>query len=210
MGSVSSGIVLSGGESKRFGAEKALVSVENKPLIQYVLDVITSLVDETLVVVKTSEQGARIREACKGPFVLVYDESRVSSPLAGTLTGARKARGNVCLLLACDTPLLSSNVLSLLLDLGCSYEAIIPKWPNGNIEPLQAVYDTGKIREAAAEAIEAKERRMYDAIKRLGKVLYFSTEILKVLDSNLETFENINTLEDLGRVSGLLKSRWRV
>jgi len=206
---MSSGIVLSGGLSRRFGTDKALVDLEGKPLIQYVLDVVTPLVDETIIVVKTQEQGIRIREACKGSFILVFDESEVSSPLVGALTGMRTARGEVSLLLACDTPFLSSGVLSFLLHTGPSYDAVIPMWPNGNMEPLQAVYNTGKTREVAAEAIEAKELRVYDAIKRLHKVLYISMEVLRQLDPSLGTFENVNTSSDLERVAMLLRSRSR-
>jgi len=185
------------------------VNVEGKPLIQYVLDVVMPLVDETLVVVKTLEQRTSIKEVCKGPFILTFDESEVNSPLAGTLAGMKKARGEASLLLACDTPLLSSDVLSFLLHLGPSYDAVVPRWPNGNIEPLQAAYNTAKTRKAVDEAIEAKELRMYDVIKRLDKVLYISTEALKELDPTLSTFENVNTPSDLRRVEMLLRSRSR-
>jgi len=207
--SLSSAIVLAGGSSKRLGVNKELVDILGKPLIQYVLNVVMPLVEETIIVVKTLEQGARIREACKGSFVLAFDESEISSPLVGALAGTRKARGEVSLLLACDTPLLSPDVLSLLLRLGRSYCAVIPKWPNGNIEPLQAAYNTTKTRKAIAEAVEAKELRMYDAIKRLEKVLYVSTDDLRKLDPSLRTFENVNTPEDLTRVVLLLRSKSR-
>ena len=209
MKSLSSGIILSGGSSRRFGTDKALVSVEGKTLIQYVLDAVMPLVHETLVVVKTLEQGKIIKEVCKEPFILAFDESEVNSPLAGTLAGMKEARGGVSLLLACDTPLLSPDVLSFLLHLGRSYDAVVPRWPNGNIEPLQAAYNTAKIRKAAAEAIEAKELRMYDAIKHLRNVLYVSTEALKQMDPDLRTFQNINTPSDLERVRILLRSRPR-
>lgn len=207
MKSLSSGIILSGGASKRFGTEKALANIEGRPLIQYVLDVVMPLVDETIIVVKTLEQGKRIRKVCKGPFILGFDESEVSSPLAGALAGTRRAQGEVSILLACDTPLLSSDILSLLLHLGRSYDAVIPRWPNGNIEPLQAAYNTTETRKVTAEAIGAKELRMYDAIKRLKNVLYVSTETLRQLDPDLSTFENVNTPSDLRRVGILLRSR---
>ena len=207
MDSLSSGIVLSGGSSRRFGADKALVELDGKPLIQYVLDVVMPLVDETIIVVKAQEQGARIRAACKGSFIIVFDESDFSSPLVGVLAGMGKAKGEASLLLACDTPLLSSDVLSFLLHLGRSYDAVVPRWPNGNIEPLQAAYHTEKAREAAAEAIEAEEFRVYDVIKRLKNVLYVSTDVLKQLDSGLRTFENVNTPEDLRRTGALLEKK---
>jgi molybdopterin-guanine dinucleotide biosynthesis protein A len=203
----SSGIILSGGESRRLGTDKGLINVDRKPLIQYVLDVIAPLVDEIIVVVKTQEQGARIRVACKGNFVIVLDESEIACPLNGVFAGTKKARGEISLLLACDMPLLSKDVLSLLLCLCSSHGAVIPRWPNGYIEPLHASYNTFKVYEATAQAIDAKELRMYDAIKRLSKVRYISTEILKQLNYDLNTFENVNTQSDLKRVKNLLRLR---
>ena len=201
-------IVLSGGQSKRLGAgtEKALTPLEGRPLIEYVLDAVTPLVVETIIVVKTEHQMEAIREACNSryKFTFVLDESEASSPLIGAVAGFRRVVAGLSLLLPCDAPLLCPDVLSLLLRLGSSYDAIVPRWPNGNIEPLHATYEAAAATKGLAEAAEAGELRMYNGIRRLRNVFYVPTDSLRRLDPRLHTFENVNTAEDLIRIGTIL------
>ena len=48
-----SAVVLAGGFSKRFGQDKGLIPLSNKPLIRHVLDAIDGIVDERIVVVSS-------------------------------------------------------------------------------------------------------------------------------------------------------------
>ncbi len=41
-----SAIIIAGGLSKRFGQEKGLVPLANKPLIKYVVEAVNQIVDE--------------------------------------------------------------------------------------------------------------------------------------------------------------------
>ena len=196
----STAIILAGGFSKRFGIDKVFAEFAGKPLVRYVIDTAREVVDETLVVAGTVEQSRRLSELGNGEFAVLIDKLNVKSPLAGALTGFEGAKGEVSLLLACDTPLLSKEVLGYLLRLSPGHDAVIPKWPNGNIEPLQAAYTTSRAFAAAHEALRNRELRMSDAIERLWDVLYVSTDTLRMYDSQLQTFENINTPDDLRRV----------
>ena len=199
----STAIILAGGFSKRFGIDKVFAEFAGKPLVRYVIDTAKEVADEMLVVAGTVEQGRRLSELGNGEFAVLVDKLNVKSPLAGAVTGFESATGEVSLLLACDTPLMSKEVLCLLLRLSPRHDAIIPKWPNGNIEPLQAVYTTSRALVAAHEALGNNELRMSDAIKRLRGVLYVSTDALRKYDGELRTFENINTPDDLRRVEAI-------
>jgi molybdopterin-guanine dinucleotide biosynthesis protein A len=198
-------IILAGGFSRRFGVDKVFVEFSGKPLVRYVIETARELADETLVVAGI-EQSRRLLEFSNGEFTVLVDRLNVKSPLAGAYTGLERARGEISLLLACDTPLLSKDVLRLLLQLSPEHDAVIPKWPNGNIEPLQATYSTSKALDAANEALRNNELRMYDAIRRLGNTLYVSTDTLRKYDPELHTFENINTPDDLRRVERIWSS----
>jgi len=196
----STAIILAGGFSKRFGIDKVFAELAGKPLVRYVIDAAKGVVDETLVVAGTVEQSRCLSELEDGEFMVLTDRLNVKSPLAGAVTGLERAKGEVSLVLACDTPLLSRDVLRFLLQLSPGHDAVIPKWPNGNIEPLQAAYATSKTLAATHEALENRELRMFDAIKRLRNILYVSTDSLRKYDRELRTFENINTSDDLKRV----------
>ena len=192
-----SAVILAGGFSKRFGRDKGLVELAGKPLVLHVLDTISGVVDETVVVVSSKCQIDPIEGLLQGKANIVVDESRTQSPLIGASTGFRDAKGKYSLLLPCDTPFVSSRIALLLLDLCINKSAVIPRWPNGYIEPLQAVYHTKSALTAAKTALKEKKLDVQSMITHLKGIRYVSTLVLKQIDSELLTFFNINTLEDL-------------
>ena len=190
-------VILAGGFSKRFGQNKALVQLVGKPLILHVFDAISGEVDETVVVVSSKYQIGGIEGLFQGKANIVVDKSRTQSPLIGASTGFGNAKGKYSLLLPCDTPFVSSRMASLLLDLCINENAVIPRWPNGHIEPLQAVYHTKSALTATKTALKEKKLDLRSMIAHLKSVRYISTLVLKQIDSELSAFFNINTLEDL-------------
>ena len=198
-------IILAGGFSKRFGHNKGLVELAGKPLILYVLDGISSVVDETLVVASSSEQRGAFERLVGRRAKVVIDEYEPQSPLVGALTGFEKAQGEYSLLLPCDTPFISREIASLLLDLCIKRNAVIPRWPNGYIEPLQAAYRTKSILAAAEKALKQKMLDLRSMIAHLKKIRYISTLVLQQTDPRLLTFFNVNTPEDLNKAESMLK-----
>lgn len=192
-----SAVILAGGFSKRFGRDKGLVELAGKPLVLHVFDTISGVVDETVVVVSSEGQIDPIECLLQGNANIVVDESRAQSPLIGVSTGFGNAKGKYSLLLPCDTPFVSSRIASLLLDLCINKSAVIPRWPNGYIEPLQAVYHTKSALTATKTALKEKKLDLRSMIAHLNGTRYISTLVLEQFDSELLTFFNINTLEDL-------------
>lgn len=199
-----SAIILAGGVSSRFGGDKGLVLLQDKPLIKHVLDVVKNLVDER-VVVSSKGQTERFRKFVGSDVSVVADVGDVQTPLVGALTGFEKARGEHSLLLSCDTPLVSREVLMLLLELCANKSAVVPRWPNGYIEPLQAVYRTKPALVAAENALNNGKLDMRSMLENLHGVRYVSTLVLQQLDPELRTFFNINTPLDLKKAESMLK-----
>lgn len=199
---------MSGGLSNRFGGNKSLAPILGKPMISYVVDAVKSLVDEVLVVTDIESSKKELSKILDSSVKLILDEYELKSPVVGALTGFKHAEGETSLLLPCDIPLISIKVVSLLLELSKDYDAVIPRWPNGYIEPIQAAYKTRKSYTASLEAITKKENRMHDIITRLENILYISTNELAKLDPKLSTFQNVNTFQNLKRIEKILKSRF--
>jgi molybdopterin-guanine dinucleotide biosynthesis protein A len=97
----------------------------------------------------------------------------------------------------------------LLFDLCPNKNAVIPRWPNGFIEPLQAVYRIKPALEAAKKALSNGKLNMRSMVNRLRSVRYVSTLVLRQLDTELNSFFNINTLADLERAEVIIKKRSR-
>jgi len=202
-----SAIILTGGFSSRFGQDKGLLQLANKPLIMHVLDAISSIVDENIVVVSSKVQAENYAKLVSSNVKIFVDTVNTHSPLVGALTGIKEAHGDYSILLPCDTPLVSRNIISLLFELCTDKSAVIPRWPNGYIEPLQAVYCTRHALEAARNALSKEELNMRSMVDRLQGVRYVSTLVLQQLDPELRTFFNINTPLDLRKAEFMLRRK---
>lgn len=200
-----SAIVLAGGSSKRFGYNKELAPLANKPLIMHVLDALDAIVEEKIVVVRSKEQAEKIAKVLKPNIKIAIDHNEFQSPLVGALTGFKEASGEYALLLPCDTPLVSKEILALILELCIGKNAVIPHWPNGYIEPLHAAYRVKPALEAAEAALNEGRLDMRSVVEKLRNIRYVSTLVFQQFDPQLKMFFNINTPLDLKRAEAMLK-----
>ena len=202
-----SAIILAGGVSSRFGQDKGLLQLANKPLIKHVLDAISTLVDEKMVVASSKVQAENYAKVLDSDVNVLIDVDDAQSPLVGALTGFKEAHGRYALLLSCDTPFVSNDVISLLFELCINRYAVIPRWPNGYIEPLQAVYCTKPAYEATKNALSKGKLNVQSMVDRLRSVRYVSTLVLQQLDPELRTFINVNTPLDLKKAELMFKRK---
>ena len=198
-------VILAGGLSRRFGQDKCLKELAGKPLVIHVLERIASAVDERLIVVGSEAQHETVCRFLGLDAKVVVDRYGDGGPLIGALTGFESAGADYALLLPCDAAFVSLKVADLLFDLCVGRSAAIPRWPNGYVEPLQAVYDVKRAREAAKAAFDDGKRDMNALISRLSGVRYVSTLVLQQFDEKLTTFLNINTVNDWKRAESMLK-----
>jgi molybdopterin-guanine dinucleotide biosynthesis protein A len=202
-----SAIVLAGGVSSRFGQDKGTLEIAHKPLIRHVVDAVSPLVDETIVVTSSQERIAKYAKILSGDVRFAVDLCESKGPLIGALTGFETAHGKYALLLPFDTPFISGEVVSLLFELCLGKAAAIPRWPNEQIEPLHAVYQAKAALEAAKIAVDEGKLNVRAMIEKLRGVRYVSTLVIQQLDPELKTFFNVNTPVDLKRVVAMVKPR---
>jgi len=200
-----SAIVVAGGVSKRFGQDKGLVGLAKKPLVLHVVDKLTNVVDEVIVVVNSETQMKRFSETINERARVTVDNVGVQTPLAGALTGFKAVQNEYTLLLACDTPFLSPEILRFLLEVCVNKSAAIPRWSNGNIEPLHASYHAQTAAKTAKTALENGKSDMRAMVEGMQNVRYISTMVLQQLDPKLMTFFNINSPDDLRQAEAMIK-----
>jgi molybdopterin-guanine dinucleotide biosynthesis protein A len=200
-------IVLAGGFSSRFGEDKGVLELAGKPLIKHVTDAVRSVVDETIVVTNSQERAANYAKLLGANVKFALDSHESKGPLIGALTGFEVANGEYSLLLPFDTPFVSKEVVSLLFELCLNRTAAIPRWPNGQIEPLHAVYRTKAALIAAENAVGGGRLDMRAMIERMRGVRFVSTLVVQQLEPDLRTFFNVNTPFDLKKAVAMLKPR---
>lgn len=198
-------IILAGGFSRRFGSDKGLVLLRDKPLIRHVIDKISLVVDEVLVVVSSEYQKKTFEPVLKKDVKIIIDKDNSQSPLIGAMTGFEANNSEYSLLLPCDAPLVSTKIIQFLFDMGINRRAVIPRWPSGYIEPLQAVYHTKSALIAAEIALQQGHMNMRSMIDKLNGIRYISTMVIEQLEPGFVTFLNVNTPEDLKKAESFLK-----
>jgi molybdopterin-guanine dinucleotide biosynthesis protein A len=202
-----SAIVLAGGVSSRFGQDKGTLKITNKSLINHVIDVVSPVVEETIVVTNSQERATKYAKAVDKGVQFAIDVQGSQGPLIGALTGFGSAHGKYAILLPFDTPFVSREVVLLLFDLCMNKAAAIPRWPNGHIEPLHSVYQTTMALEAAKRAVNEGKLNMRAMIEKMRGVRYVSTLVIQQLDPDFRTFFNINTPTDLKKAMAMVKPR---
>ncbi len=188
--------VQAGGKSSRMGEDKALIRLAGIPLIERVLARIDGLADEILITTNRPETLTHLNLRMAG------DEVPGAGALHGLKTALDAARGEIVLVLSCDTPFVSRELLEHLLSRAHEADAIVPKHGD-KYEPLQAVYNRSRCLPAVEAALGSGERRMISFYPQVH-VLPIEEPILSELDPSGLSFFNVNTAEDLERADQLL------
>lgn len=135
------GIVLAGGQSRRFGSPKAFARKDGKYFYQYSIDAITSVVDSFLMVTSPSLKS-EFQYKQESNFAIIIDKKEYEGmgPLAGIFSGMEYIQGDWYMVSPIDVPFISGNIFqSLLLHRDENIDAIIPV-VSDKIQPLLSIY----------------------------------------------------------------------
>lgn len=191
------GIVLVGGEARRAGGrEKYFFSYGGVTFIERLLGTLGRVVDEIIVVAKDPEQCDRFAHI-EGVRV-ISDIRKGFGPIGGLHAGVLEAKGDVLFVVACDMPCVKASVIERLFELIGDYDAVIPRWNNDMQEPLHAVYK----KAALMEYLESHESLSLRDMVRSIRSRYINVQELRAIDPDLQTFTNINKMEDLKEING--------
>jgi len=199
-------IVLAGGESSRFGSNKALQVLAGDPLVCHVVEHLSHVIDEILIIIGWDESGAEYEAILPSQVRVMNDEQERKTPLMGIVSGLRAARSEYTLVSACDIPFVNEEVIELLFRCASGVDAAIPRWKTGHIEPLEAVYRTASTLQAALETLVPSDQPLRRMIGRLSRVAYVSVENeISKIDPDLRTFFNVNTRQDMDTAEKMLQ-----
>lgn len=194
-------LILAGGKSQRFQPfDKCFITLNSKLLIQHAIDKISAVADEIIVAARDKKQGEQIENKISNKIILVFDSWKDFGPLAGFLSGLGRASFSYSFVIGCDMPFVNESVVEFLFKIAFTgYDAVVPRWENGMLEPLHAVYRREPMLAAIKEAAKKGERKIFTVLSQLQKVYFLPINEIREIDPSLKTFVNINTAEELGR-----------
>ena len=208
-----SGVVLSGGQSRRLGQEKALLRLwgpQGPTLLESTVAHLATVCDEVLVV----SDGPHDWPALSAR--VVYDCHPGGGSLGGIYTGLLEAAYPFALTVACDMPFLNRALLRSMAGLPRDYDVLIPRLhpPDGGppgaggdalplqVEPLHAIYGRPCLEPMRALLAQGERRiiRFFPAVR----VRYLEVEEVARFDPRGLAFRNINTPQDLEEARRIL------
>ncbi|MFW9908273.1 MAG: molybdenum cofactor guanylyltransferase [Candidatus Thorarchaeota archaeon] len=192
--------ILVGGDSTRYGSEKSTTMFRGKPLVAHMISIARTISPRVILVTSSEDHMSSLREYAQGLEIAIDPEGSDRSALNGAVTAFEYSESEYTLLLPVDTPLANKGLLMALVQLCEGHGAVVPSWPNGFVEPLHAVYLTEHAYSRGLHVIDEGKMRMQDLLDSLRNVLYVQTDVLRRFDPNLDTFANINTIQDLKKL----------
>ncbi len=170
------------------GRPKALIEVAGRRIIDRVIEAISPVVDDLLLVTNTPEAYAFLG------LPIVPDAYPDRGSLGGIYSGLAAAPGDAAFTVACDMPFLHTEIVRLLVRRAPEADVVIPR-VEGQLETLHAVY--GK---ACLGPME--ERLLAGQLKIVGffdrvRVLEIPETAFTPYRAPKVAFMNVNTPQDL-------------
>jgi len=206
-------IILIGGKNIRFGNESAaVIEVLGKPLILHQIETLSKIDEDVFLVANSEYQINSYYKKINFPrdikFVVddteILKDTELRTPMLGIYSGFKELdrlgfeKG---FLLSGDMPLIKPKVIELMINRAKGYDCSIPRWNNGYLEPLFAIYPVNNTFKLAKNSIQERNYALNKIIDESLNINYISVEeSIKPLDQNLVSLINVNGPVDLEKV----------
>ena len=159
-GLAQAGFVLAGGRSSRMGRDKALLPLEGSTLIDRIAARVLDAAGSVTIIGSPEKYGSV-------GYPVIPDAVLECGPLGGVYTALRSTEAEWNLIVACDMPDVTADLLKDLLAIASRSEAdcVVPESVTG-LDPLCAVYRR-RCAGPAYAAISRKSLKMHDFVSSL-------------------------------------------
>ncbi|RLB18862.1 MAG: molybdenum cofactor guanylyltransferase [Deltaproteobacteria bacterium] len=188
------GVILAGGKSTRYGRNKALEQIQGRPLIEHVIQVMSCLFKDIMLMTNTPDEYAYLG------LPMVEDIIKGLGPIGGIYTALKVMDKEAGFFLACDMPCLSRDLIRYIVSIRDDFDVVVPRvgW---KIEALHGIYGKRCIRPIERNI----DKGIYQVIRVFQdvSVRYVEEEEIRKFDPDLRSFLNVNSPEELRRIQDL-------
>lgn len=179
--------ILCGGKSSRMQSEKGLVLYQNKPFIEHVIEAVLPISENILLITNTNEYDYLKYRKRKD---IIIDKG----PLGGIYSALANSDSEINLILSCDIPLISTEILLELVAKHHSNFDVSVFEDKERMHPLIGIYSK-QILTILKQSFDENELKM---MRFLSKV---KTQQILVDDVKSQFFKNINSLAELNELN---------
>ena len=185
------GIILADGKNPKLGGNKGTELIGGMPVIERVIKALTPITSRILLVTG----GDSITFSTVKGVEVIPDNYRIKRPLTGIYTGLCCSHTIANIVVTCDMPFLNTALLDHMVKILPTFDAIVPRWPNMQKEPLHSVYSIS----CMATMKKHLENNRYSIIHVLKEmhVLHLNKRGFSELDPEFLSFFNINDQADI-------------
>ncbi len=188
------GYILAGGKSSRMGQDKGLMLFNQKPLVQYVLQSLQTVVNKVIIV---ANNPAYQQFGCE----VIEDNRKGIGPAGGIFTAFNHSATEWNFIVGCDMPFISAPAIEYILHYPSKAQIVIPIY-QGKPQPLFGKYATS-CKEQWGLLLEQ------NILKLQLLVAHFQTDTINVNPHPLfqdPFFTNINSGNDVENALKLINN----
>ncbi len=193
-------IILSGGENRRMGRNKAFLTWKGRIFLWHIIGVLTPLFREILLVTREPERYVGF------PVKVVCDLDPARGPLTGIFSGLSASQDQKNFCVACDMPMIRTDLIQYMMQRAGSTDALVAVIRGRSLkgrsvpQPLHAVYDQ-RCLPVMRRHIREGRRGMQGVLRSLN-TRFLDEEEVTHIDPDLSSFVSINTVEDYAALVG--------
>jgi molybdopterin-guanine dinucleotide biosynthesis protein A len=150
-------IVMAGGESKRMGTDKSMLSIKGQSIIESICEQLRDSFDEIIISANQVDKFAFLG------YKVVPDKVPEQGPLMGIASALEASSNEYNFVVACDIPKINLNYVNRMLAEAIESQAdiVIPVTGKEKYEPLFAIYSK-RIIEAIHETLSSGKHKIID------------------------------------------------
>lgn len=179
-----SGFILAGGKSRRMGTDKALLTFQEKPLLEHMIKLIGPFCNTIAISGQNPDYSIFGVE-------MVPDLYSGCGPIAGIYSSMNHSGCDWNLLVGVDVPYVNEELLFLLISNIGERDCIIPQHTSG-VEPLIGLYHRRALP-VVEEMIKGGNYKLTDLVSKLNTQYLDCNDLVKKYP---RLFMNINRLDD--------------
>jgi molybdopterin-guanine dinucleotide biosynthesis protein A len=186
------GVILAGGESRRYGRNKALEKINGIPLIEMVIGVMQSVFRHLILITNTPDQYSHLK------LPMHEDLVKGLGPIGGISTALTAIPDDAAFLVACDMPFLNRKLIRYMVENRSDFDVVVPR-VSGKMESLHAVY-AKQCLPAIRKLLDSHEYQVIRIFSEVS-VRYIEENEIRGFDPELKSFLNINEPQELRRLN---------
>jgi molybdopterin-guanine dinucleotide biosynthesis protein A len=193
-------ILLTGGQSKRMGEDKAFLKLDGQTFLKIIVKKLYEKCDEIILSINKDEEiyQKELNEFLD-KITFIKDKNPYDGPLNAVASVSDSINNLYVFIATVDTPLLNPELIDFYKEKISDYDCILPVI-NGKYQPLNTLYKKDTLEKA--KEVYKSSKSLMSWINKLNCLKLYEDEISKI-DKSLFSYWSINTKDEYEKLKNI-------